>query len=543
MKTMKQKQLLAALLLALSGVVVILLRTSVVFIGDDAYMTFRYAKNIVEGNGFVSNPGEYVLGTTTPLWTWLLAAASYVTGSDPTIVFRPILIFFDLLNLVLMFLLTSSRMRYPLRGAFAALALSLSYDCAYASVVGMEAGVFVSLLLLVVLLAETPARWARFLSALLAATSFMTRPEGALLCLALLGWRFYRTKRVPWLEGWTIACVGVPYLLWMYWYFGVIVPQSAIAKSVGYLRRPLHALRGLAVHLSFVFATPVFDDPRATLRWGVIAALVVLWGVGMYRAVRALPHCGVLLIFQLLFILLYAVTNPFLFEWYLVPLEPGYLLGVIWAMVAFFERSAERRVTHAAEIVAAVVVMLFYGSAFARYSLPRVSLTLAPFGPGHLIGPGVVRDPDDRFRVYTLGPEQRENLYITLAHFVSDREHGPYSVMAPEFGASSYYTKARIISTIGHLNPEMMKYLPPAPNEFGGQEGNGITRPMVEGLAPDYILALDSFISGALLGRQWFDERYQEVASFPSRVFSSKRLYLFERRDRASRHPTAERSG
>src|SRR5579864_960227 len=33
---------------------------------DDAFITFRYAKNLVEGFGFVYNPHEWVLGLTTP---------------------------------------------------------------------------------------------------------------------------------------------------------------------------------------------------------------------------------------------------------------------------------------------------------------------------------------------------------------------------------------------------------------------------------------------------------------------------------------------
>jgi hypothetical protein len=36
---------------------------------DDAFITFRYARNIVHGVGFIYNAGERVLGTTTPLYT------------------------------------------------------------------------------------------------------------------------------------------------------------------------------------------------------------------------------------------------------------------------------------------------------------------------------------------------------------------------------------------------------------------------------------------------------------------------------------------
>jgi hypothetical protein len=49
------------------------------FIPDDAYITYRYARNLSLGRGFVYNPGEHVLGTTTPLYTLLLAAIAYLT--------------------------------------------------------------------------------------------------------------------------------------------------------------------------------------------------------------------------------------------------------------------------------------------------------------------------------------------------------------------------------------------------------------------------------------------------------------------------------
>ena len=44
------------------------------YTADDALIIFRYAENLAAGNGFVYNPGEHVLGTTTPLYTLLLAA-------------------------------------------------------------------------------------------------------------------------------------------------------------------------------------------------------------------------------------------------------------------------------------------------------------------------------------------------------------------------------------------------------------------------------------------------------------------------------------
>ena len=38
---------------------------------DDAYISFRYADNLVNGHGLVFNPGERVEGITNLLWTVL----------------------------------------------------------------------------------------------------------------------------------------------------------------------------------------------------------------------------------------------------------------------------------------------------------------------------------------------------------------------------------------------------------------------------------------------------------------------------------------
>ena len=46
---------------------------SLAWISDDAFISIRYAENLISGNGLVYNPGEYVEGYTNLLWTLLLA--------------------------------------------------------------------------------------------------------------------------------------------------------------------------------------------------------------------------------------------------------------------------------------------------------------------------------------------------------------------------------------------------------------------------------------------------------------------------------------
>ncbi len=51
------------------------------FISDDSFITLRYARNLVQGEGLVFNPGERVEGFTNMLWTLLLSLCG-VIGID-----------------------------------------------------------------------------------------------------------------------------------------------------------------------------------------------------------------------------------------------------------------------------------------------------------------------------------------------------------------------------------------------------------------------------------------------------------------------------
>ncbi|HEX9698527.1 MAG TPA: hypothetical protein VGD06_03620 [Acidobacteriota bacterium] len=71
------------LLLSLVGLLVISAGLNR-FIQDDAFISFQYARNLVEGNGLTFNPGEWVEGYTNFLWT-LLMAAGIGAGAEPVV--------------------------------------------------------------------------------------------------------------------------------------------------------------------------------------------------------------------------------------------------------------------------------------------------------------------------------------------------------------------------------------------------------------------------------------------------------------------------
>jgi arabinofuranosyltransferase len=62
-------------------------RSPVVY--DDAYISYRYADNLVRGHGLVFNPGDRVEGYSNFLWV-MLAAATAATGADPLTVTRTV---------------------------------------------------------------------------------------------------------------------------------------------------------------------------------------------------------------------------------------------------------------------------------------------------------------------------------------------------------------------------------------------------------------------------------------------------------------------
>ncbi len=79
-----------ALIFGLAGLYFLLIAYWIIMIWgkwayDDPFITYRYTNNLLRGIGFVYNPGERVLSTTTPFYTLLLAALSPFWGNLPRI--------------------------------------------------------------------------------------------------------------------------------------------------------------------------------------------------------------------------------------------------------------------------------------------------------------------------------------------------------------------------------------------------------------------------------------------------------------------------
>jgi arabinofuranosyltransferase len=73
---------------------------------DDAYISFRYGRNMMNGYGLVYNAGEYVEGYTNFLWTVITAPFTVIKGIDISIITLIMGLLISIINIHFLFKLT-----------------------------------------------------------------------------------------------------------------------------------------------------------------------------------------------------------------------------------------------------------------------------------------------------------------------------------------------------------------------------------------------------------------------------------------------------
>lgn len=262
---------------------------------DDAYISLRYAKNLVEGEGLVFNPGERTEGYSNFTWTLLLALFLKL-GAPPIEASRWLGVFFGAAAI-----LVAARFARALEGrvgpATLGTAALIAGNSAYAlwSTGGLETALFGLLVTWGLERGFAPgvSERGRMAAPLLLCLAALTRPDGPLLFAGYLGFRVLDTMfGGPGRQGsgWRGVArdlalfVGplVPYAAWKLWYFGDLLPNTYYAKagvSIRYVRRGLdYALEFFAAYGVFGLAPllAVLSTFRDRLR-GVEVRLLAIW--------------------------------------------------------------------------------------------------------------------------------------------------------------------------------------------------------------------------------------------------------------------------
>ena len=213
------------------------------FFIEDAAITFAYARNVVEGQGFATfQGGERVEGFSNPLWTFILAAL-YLVKIDPFIAAKFLGGIFGVLTLPFVYGI-ARRCRPNAEDNIALIPpLFLAASTTYViwAGAGLENPLFnlllASGLYRVLLESEQPNR--RPLSALLMCGLAMTRPEGILYAAIAGGFRLLlalRDKRVVRPVGLWLVAFFAPFIAYQAWrlsYFGWPWPNTYYAKLDG----------------------------------------------------------------------------------------------------------------------------------------------------------------------------------------------------------------------------------------------------------------------------------------------------------------------
>ncbi|WP_437530788.1 hypothetical protein WME79_00290 [Sorangium sp. So ce726] len=200
---------------------------------DDAYISYRYARNFARGLGLVYNAGERIEGYTNFLWTVLLAGGIKL-GLDPDVVAKVLGGLAACGSLGALYLL-SARLR-P-HGAVPCIATWLFASSIVQSgyaVFGLETPLFVLLVLAgTEMMFRERDRGTGFpYSGLVFGLAGLTRPEAPMFIgipMLFLGLRFFGRQNL--LRGVVFAAPIACHMLWRHSYYGTWLPNTLSAKT------------------------------------------------------------------------------------------------------------------------------------------------------------------------------------------------------------------------------------------------------------------------------------------------------------------------
>lgn len=236
---------------------------------DDAYISFVYARNLVEGHGLVFNVGERVEGYTCFLWVLLCALGLALGVSAETwSTALGLLAALGTLAACAALARTIAPRASALVGPLTALLLALWPPFAWWAVSGMETVLFTALVTTAFYLyiRSGPQSLAAPVVTALAA---LTRPEGWLLGAILCAHAVTQRSQRGWRFLLLFAALFVPWFAWRVWYYGYLLPNTFYAK-VGDSWEQL--IRGFAYLRQFVL-----DWGGVLFAAAVVGALFLPW--------------------------------------------------------------------------------------------------------------------------------------------------------------------------------------------------------------------------------------------------------------------------
>lgn len=188
---------------------------------DDALIYLRYVRNFHDGLGLTYNPSELFNGLTSPLFTLVMILAAYLSSNLLAVMAVVSGVFFGSAALLGGHILSLGR----LESAVAAVALAC-FGYFYLTI-GMETGLYLTLIAASIILYQRESPWFLITLSLL----ICTRSEGVFLAIVLGLDYLLRHRRLPdWrfiLAAFVIFCIP---FVFNYFYYGAMMPVTGGAK-------------------------------------------------------------------------------------------------------------------------------------------------------------------------------------------------------------------------------------------------------------------------------------------------------------------------
>jgi hypothetical protein len=473
---------------------------------DDAYITFRYAQNLLSGHGLVYNPGEAVLGTTTPVYALLMVGLGLVTGGSQA----P----FPILSLIVNALADGLTCWFLFKlgealghrrvGLAAAVVWAIAPWSVTFAIGGMETSVFVMLLMATFYFHSNDKPVA---AAVMASLSILTRPDALIAVLPMIVERIRQSIKkhrqqlpIPPITAREVSIFCLPLLGWILFgtfFYGNPIPNSLLAKVAAYhLPREAGFIR-LLQH----YATP-FLGHLTFGTWWIGAGLLlypILYSLGTLMILRRRLRLWPLFIYPWVYLIVFSVANPLIFRWYLTPPLPILFLGILLGI----ERISRDARTPLPSILAPVAfVLLTLGGWILR--------------PDH----GPTRPAPKMAYI------QLELLYEVVAEELRDKIIPTKTLAAGDIGALGYYSGAHILDTIGLISPQSIPYYPIPESYYA--INYAVPPDLITNLKPDYLVVLEAYGRNALLLDAEFNRKYRLLKEIPTDIYGSEGMLIFE---------------
>jgi hypothetical protein len=405
-----RENLFAILILSITGIMLFLAFYQWAY--DDPFISYRYAENLTRGLGFVYNPGERILSTTTPLFTTILAVVGLII---PKFHLMATTIGIISLGLGGLFIFDLGRTYDAPIVGWVGLLLYPTFPL-LVSTIGSETPVYLAFCL------GAYAFYARknyLLAGFFGVLGTLTRPDG-ILVLGILSIDYLIRYRhpIPWKPILLSSAILIGWLAFSWIYFGSLIPVTLAAKQQ----------QGL-LSASESFSTGLVSVANRYNSWPYVLGLILAIG-GVIFALWQKRDWLTIIIWPVVYFISYALLGVTRYFWYYAPLIPG-IVAAIGLGVSMISNT----------------INMFIGN---RIIIRRLSLIV----PGFLIGSLLVANG---LQLQQLSSRQdpRLGIYKAVGDWLRENTSPGERVASLEVGILGFYAQRPMVDFAGLIQPKI----------------------------------------------------------------------------------------